>query len=461
LVGVILLLALLVPLGGGARPAPQSWGRLGFSPWFVLPLPRVGGARLFVSRVASAPTDAHVGHTYVLHGRLVNEGNIATRGVVSVHLLRVGSRPLVAGRASLGLRAHDSGRFRVAIRLPRVLHGGSYAIVACVRRTERGGEPGCVTAERHLQVGRARHIPPLRLLSAVPTRTCSSGAHSLSPFGCARVPGDRKRRLHERPHRRVSNYDTESKLFLPGTRVVLTDRATQCLTDFSLDFERTSPNSKDGPDMAVRTVLVNGRPASFRFVQPTYPGDPNGQNDPDPRAHEASQVTPVGGPQNNPFPPACSPALMSTNPNKQDDLHGTQCPANKLVITPSSPIASGTRFVVEVDYTGRPGVHNDGDGTTEGWFRVAQPGDAGSFVTTEPVGSEDWMPLNNHPSSKPTHTFYDTVPAGKTAIANGELVSQQSTFPMPTFRPGRRHGTGTRRNGSRRTLWRTASAPTT
>jgi aminopeptidase N len=231
------------------------------------------------------------------------------------------------------------------------------------------------------------------------------------------------------------NYDTQSNLFLPGTRVALTDQATQCLTDFSLDFERTSPNHKDGPDLTVGSVLVNGAPAAFTFVQPTYPGDPNGQNDPDPRAHEAGELNPVGGPDNNPLPPACTPELMSTNPNKQFDLDGKQCPANKLVITPASPIASGAQFVVTVFYTGRPGVHNDGDGTTEGWFRVNQPGDAGSFVTTEPVASEAWMPLNNHPSSKPTYDIYDTVPLGKTAIGNGELVSQLVNLPDANF-PG-------------------------
>ena len=55
-------------------------------------------------------------------------------------------------------------------------------------------------------------------------------------------------------------------------------------------------------------------------------------------------------------------------------------------------------------------MHNDGDGTTEGWFRASD----GGFVTTEPVGSEDWMPLNDYPTAKPTYDFYDTVDAGKT-----------------------------------------------
>ncbi len=283
-----------------------------------------------------------------------------------------------------------------------MLHDGSYALVACTRQS-------CATAERHLQIGPAARTS-VTLVRSTTAAKCSSGAHSLSSFG-AHVYPETGNGGYTSLHSDVFlNYDTESNLFLPGTHVVLTDQATQCLTDFSLDFERTSANTKDGPNMTVGAVLVNGQPAAFTFVQPTYPGDPNGQNDPDPRAHEAGQLTPVGGPGNNPFPPACSPELLTPNPNKLFDLDGTQCPANKLVITPSSPIASGARFIVEVDYAGRPGVHNDGDGTTEGWFRVDQPADRGGFVTTEPVATEDWMPLNDHPSAKPTYDFYDTVP---------------------------------------------------
>ena len=106
---------------------------------------------------------------------------------------------------------------------------------------------------------------------------------------------------------------------------------------------------------------------------------------------------------------------------RPDSLDGTQCPANKLVITPRAPIRGGSVFTVTVHYTGRPGVHNDGDGTTEGWFRAPD----GGFVTTEPVASEDWMPLNDYPTAKPTYDFSDTVTAGRTVVANGKLVSVQ------------------------------------
>ena len=138
-------------------------------------------------------------------------------------------------------------------------------------------------------------------------------------------------------------------------------------------------------------------PARFSFVQPAYPGDPNGPNDPNPAAHEASESNPVGGPDHNPLPPACTPELPNTDATA-DSMDGTQCPANKLVITPSAPIRHGDTFTVTVKYTGRPGVHHDGDGTTEGWFRASD----GGFVTTEPVASEDWMPLNDYPTAKPS-----------------------------------------------------------
>jgi len=259
---------------------------------------------------------------------------------------------------------------------------------------------------------------------------CSPGAHTLEPPGSHLYPDTGNggyTSLHTLVH---LVYDANTNRFLRGNRVVLTDRATKCLTSFSLDFERRSANTGAGPDMKVSSVSVNGVRARFGFVQPTYPGDPNGQDDPNPLAHQASQANPVGGPGHNPLPPACSPELLSTSAGK-NSLNGTPCPANKLVVTPHAPIADGSRFTVVVRYTGRPGVHNDGDGTTEGWFRARD----GGFVTTEPVGSEDWMPLNDHPSAKPTYDFSDTVTAGRTVVANGVLVSVRHHRPSHSF-PG-------------------------
>ena len=276
-------------------------------------------------------------------------------------------------------------------------------------------------------------VPLASPASAAPAGTgdCSAGAHTLAPPGSHLYPDTGNggyTSLHTLVH---LVYDATTNMFLPGNQVVLTDRATQCLTSFSLDLERRSANTSASPDMTVNSVTVNGQPAQFGFVQPTYPGDPNGANDPNPAAHEASQTNPVGGPGINPLPPACSPELPNTK-TKPDALDGTQCPPNKLVITPSAPIGNGATFTVTVSYTGRPGVHNDGDGTTEGWFRAPD----GSFVTTEPVASEDWMPLNDYPAAKPTYDFSDTVTAGRTVIANGVLVSVQQHAASQEFPAG-------------------------
>jgi hypothetical protein len=250
---------------------------------------------------------------------------------------------------------------------------------------------------------------------------CTAGAHTLAPPGSRLYPETGNGGYTSLHTGVYLVYDATADQFLPGNHVTLTDRATQCLASFSLDFERRSVNSTAGPDMTVNSVRVNGRPASFTFAQPTYPGDPHGQNDPNPLAHQASEANPVGGPQHNPLPPACTPELTSTNPALKESGNGTPCPANKLVITPAAPLRAGSTFQVTVAYTGRPGVHNDGDGTTEGWFRSDKPAGDGGFVTTEPVGTEDWMPLNDYPSAKPAYDFHDTVTAGRTVLANGIL----------------------------------------
>ena len=67
--------------------------------------------------------------------------------------------------------------------------------------------------------------------------------------------------------------------------------------------------------MTVDSVTVNGRPATFTFVQPTYPGDPNGQDDPDPLAHAGLERNPVSA--TNPNPPACSPQVNRRNPERR------------------------------------------------------------------------------------------------------------------------------------------------
>lgn len=99
---------------------------------------------------------------------------------------------------------------------------------------------------------------------------------------------------------------------------------------------------------------------------------------------------------------------------------------------PTRAIPNGHTFTITVNYTGAPGVHHDGDGSEEGWFRAAD----GNWMATEPVGSKDWMPLNDYPGAKPTYYFSITTEHGKTAIANGQRVSVTDNAPDAAFPKG-------------------------
>src|SRR5260370_33667929 len=83
---------------------------------------------------------------------------------------------------------------------------------------------------------------------------CAAGAHTLALPGSHLYPETGNggyTSLHTLVH---LVYDASTNEFLPGNRVVLTDRATKCLSSFSLDFERKSGNAKAGPDMTVQSV---------------------------------------------------------------------------------------------------------------------------------------------------------------------------------------------------------------
>ena len=95
---------------------------------------------------------------------------------------------------------------------------------------------------------------------------------------------------------------------------------------------------------------------------------------------------------------------------------------HELVITPRNGIRRGTKFEVEVDYSGRPEPVVDPDHSIEGWI----PTHDGAFVVNEPQGSPGWYPVNDSPKDKATYDFEITVPAGLEAIANGILEGRKT-----------------------------------
>lgn len=431
LIALVLALAVIVP----AAIAKPDTNR-GSAP-LASAAADTDGPLLAVTSLSSAPTDATTGETYELNGTVANSGSEDGGGPVIVRLLQTGQAPLAVGRTSVDVAAGTTRAYSVEISVPTAIAQGSYSLVACIQRAEVAGELGCATARRSFDAGRADPVRGSAVRAALtrridPDPTCAPGARTLSEPGDHLYP-DQGNGGYTSLHTHVNLvFDGESTEFLPGTNVVLTDRADECLSEFSLDFARSTPGDageeQPGADMEIESVTVNGQPATFRFVQPTFPGNPNGADDPDPLAHQSGQDTPVSA--TNPNPPACSPV------GEGDDANGQPCAANKLVITPDEPLQAGETFDVKVEYSGRPGVFTDGDGSVEGWFRSETPDGIDNIVVTEPVGGIAWMPLNNHPTAKPTYDFTEKVTAGMTAIANGELLSVKQNLPEPAFPTG-------------------------
>ncbi len=400
--------------------------------------PALAAPGVSVSAVSSLSQGATAG---TLTGKVVNDSGRAANSAVTVRIMRRGTTARVVGRTTVKVGAHSSADYSVAVKLPAGLSKGNYYLSACAPKGDGGPDAlGCATAQRDVLIKGGIPVRGTAITNALAkvsqAPVCSAGGRTLAKPGSRLYP-ETGNTGYNSIHTDVNLvYDAPSNLFLPGTHVDLQQKATQCLTEFSLDFSRTNTYVNGvvtGPNLAVQSITINGQPATFTFKQPTYPGDPNGQDDPDPLAHAASNSNPVSA--SNPNPPACAPTGTTAA------LQGVQCPANKLVITPAAPIPAGSDFKVVVNYTGRPGVHVDGDGATEGWFRNNTPIGDGGFITTEPVGTMAWMPLNNHPTVKPTYEFWtttnwdSTTGTGRTAISNGRQVGFTDNPADPQF-PG-------------------------
>ncbi len=93
----------------------------------------------------------------------------------------------------------------------------------------------------------------------------------------------------------------------------------------------------------------------------------------------------------------------------------------ELVITPARPLRRGEIFVVTVsDFAASPEV-GDPNGFLDAPF-FATPD--GSAWAGQPHNAHRIFPSNDHPRDKATFSFRVDVPAGTTAVANGELVAQ-------------------------------------
>ncbi len=88
----------------------------------------------------------------------------------------------------------------------------------------------------------------------------------------------------------------------------------------------------------------------------------------------------------------------------------------ELVVSPAQVLVEDQPVTVEVTYTGRPGVDEDGTALFDpGW----QVDGREAFVVAEPAGAAAIFPCNDHPSDKATYSFEITAPADHVVVTNG------------------------------------------
>jgi aminopeptidase N len=99
---------------------------------------------------------------------------------------------------------------------------------------------------------------------------------------------------------------------------------------------------------------------------------------------------------------------------------------HELTVTPQHRLRKGRRFTTVVRYDGVPRTQVDLSVPDEplpyGFIHT----DDGAVVVSEPEGSANWFPLNDHPTDKASFTFVVTVPAGLEAISNGRLLGHRT-----------------------------------
>ena len=104
---------------------------------------------------------------------------------------------------------------------------------------------------------------------------------------------------------------------------------------------------------------------------------------------------------------------------QQDDVNRIW----ELTVGLRPKLKAGQTTTIVIEYGGATGQPLDTTGALYGWVTTAD----GAMVVNEPEGAATWYPVNDDPQDKATYTFRLTVPAGKTAVANGLPAGKPKT----------------------------------
>ena len=120
----------------------------------------------------------------------------------------------------------------------------------------------------------------------------------------------------------------------------------------------------------------------------------------------------------------------------QVSLNGDSVPyyrsQNKLYVDLPHPFAKDEKLKVQINYHGemKPQYTPYISAFQIGF---SQPKEDRLFVFAEPDGARAWFPSNDHPLDKAAFRMEVTVPAGLTAVSNGDLIATQSKGNKTTY----------------------------
>lgn len=114
---------------------------------------------------------------------------------------------------------------------------------------------------------------------------------------------------------------------------------------------------------------------------------------------------------------------------------------DELTVFPATALSAEEPFEVIVQYSGTPESITKYDSMGNGWnFYLG-----GVYVVSQPSGSAQWFPVNDHPRDKATYRFTVTVPEPYVVAANGLLQNVEkpdadtvtyyweSAYPMASY----------------------------
>jgi aminopeptidase N len=99
-----------------------------------------------------------------------------------------------------------------------------------------------------------------------------------------------------------------------------------------------------------------------------------------------------------------------------------------LTVRPDAPIPAGTRFELEIEYSGRPGPRRSTWGPI-GWEELTD----GVLTASQPSGSSTWFPCNDRPGDKASYRIAFTADQDYTVVCSGTLASSRTRVGRTTW----------------------------